>query len=58
MRNPNLKEFVPGKSAAFNAGWESYFIDRELNDNPHPAGSECNQDWSDGFIAAQSSVKS
>lgn len=48
--------FVPGKSEAYNAGWESFFIDRDLSDNPHSAGSESHNDWSDGFHAAQAST--
>ena len=49
-------QFVPGKSDAYNAGWESLFIDRDLSDNPHSAGSESHNDWSDGFRAAQAST--
>lgn len=49
-------QFVPGKSDAYNAGWESFFIDRELSDNPHSAGSEPYSDWADGFNAAQTST--
>lgn len=56
MQEPTFKEFVPGKSAAFNAGWESFFIDRDLSDNPHSVNSECNQDWADGFAEAQAST--
>tara|TARA_Y100001963_G_C6612950_1_gene367931 strand:+ start:251 stop:427 length:177 start_codon:yes stop_codon:yes gene_type:complete len=57
MKNPTFKEFVPGKSSAFNAGWESFFIDREQSDNPHSAGTEYHKDWADGFAAAQASSK-
>lgn len=49
-------QFVPGKSEAYNAGWESFFIDRELSDNPHSAGTEYHKDWTDGFAAAQAST--
>lgn len=50
----NFKEFVPGRSSAFNAGWESYFIHREATDNPHREGSEQHNDWIGGFDAARS----
>lgn len=56
VEKPNLKQFVPGKSEAYNAGWESFFIDRELSDNPHSAGSKTHNDWADGFNAAQAST--
>lgn len=49
-------QFVPGKSEAYNAGWESFFIGRELSDNPHSAGTEYHKDWTDGFAAAQAST--
>lgn len=53
MKETDFKEFVLGKGAAFNAGWESFFIDRELSDNPHSAGSQFHKDWADGYRAAQ-----
>lgn len=49
-------QFVPGKSEPYNAGWESFFINRELRDNPHSAGSESHKEWADGFRAAQAST--
>lgn len=53
MQKPNFKQFVPNKSAAFNAGWESFFIDRDQTDNPHAAGSEQSKNWAEGFAEAQ-----
>jgi hypothetical protein len=56
VEKANSKQFVIGKSDAYNDGWESFFIDRELSDNPHSAGSESHNDWSEGFRAAQAST--
>lgn len=58
MQSTNSKQFVQGKSPAFNSGWESFFINRELGDNPHRANTEPHKDWHDGFVAAQSSSAS
>ncbi|MAA94918.1 MAG: hypothetical protein CML22_07025 [Rheinheimera sp.] len=42
-----------GKSNSFNSGWESYFINRDLSDNPNKPGSEYYIEWADGFSSAQ-----
>jgi hypothetical protein len=52
MEKPNFKEFVPGQTAEFNAGFESFYIGRESADNPHKLGSISHAEWSDGFDAA------
>lgn len=49
-------EFLTGKSEAYNKGWESFFIDREIHDNPHCSGTEPHKDWALGFILACHSV--
>lgn len=46
-------EFAPGKSPAFNAGWESFFIGRDISDNPNADGTDYHKDWADGFTAAK-----
>ncbi|MAA93993.1 MAG: hypothetical protein CML22_06745 [Rheinheimera sp.] len=51
-------EFVPGKSEAYNAGWESFFIDRDLSDNPHLVGTEQHKEWDSGFGEAWLSAAS
>ncbi|WP_240224702.1 hypothetical protein [Rheinheimera hassiensis] len=52
MEKPNFKEFVPGQTAEFNAGFESFYIGRESADNPHKSGSSSEAEWSKGFDAA------
>ncbi|MCS4309473.1 hypothetical protein M2404_003845 [Rheinheimera pacifica] len=44
-------KFVPGKSDAYNKGWEAFFCSRELGDNPYNPGSEDHKDWAAGFVA-------
>lgn len=41
--------FVPNKSDFYNKGWEGFFIQRELGDNPYSLGSEEHTQWSEGF---------
>ena len=55
MNTHNYKELVPGENASFNAGWESFFIGRELSDNPNTDATEYHKDWAKGFAAAQAS---
>ena len=52
MEKQNFKEFVPGQTAEFNAGFESFYIGRESADNPHKPGSISQAEWSNGFDAA------
>ena len=52
MKKSNFKEFVPGQTAEFNAGFESFYIGRESADNPHKSGSSSQAEWSKGFDAA------
>jgi hypothetical protein len=52
MEKQNFKEFVPGQTAEFNAGFESFYIGRESADNPHKPGSTSQAEWSKGFDAA------
>lgn len=52
MENPNFREFVPGQTAEFNAGFESFYIGRERTDNPHKSGSVSQIEWNKGFDAA------
>lgn len=42
-------------SEQYKSGWESFFIDREPKDNPHPIASLFYYEWQAGFEAAHMS---
>ncbi len=43
------------ESASYNSGWESFFIDREISDNPHTKDTQSYVEWRSGFLAAKRS---
>ena len=47
------KNYNKFESPSWNDGWESYFIDREINDNPHTINTESHSEWVSGFRAAK-----
>lgn len=51
-----MKQLVPAESPSFNAGWEAYFIQRELSDNPNEPGTDYYDEWLAGFESAKSSA--
>jgi hypothetical protein len=44
------------ESAGWGAGWESYFIDREIGDNPYAMDTLAHSEWLGGFRAAKKNV--
>ena len=51
-----MTNLTPDKSPSFNAGWEAYFIDRDLQDNPNQPGTDYHKDWVAGFESARSNA--
>ena len=40
------------KSEAWHKGWEDYFADRGLNENPYEEFDKEHADWANGFLDA------
>lgn len=51
-------EFVKGKTEPYNKGWESFFIERDISDNPYSVGTQQHKEWVDGFSEAWLSAAS